>query len=107
MVLEDAKYKHGEVVARIGGERLGFVRGGLWGEEVVEVVLSAVAMAEAARTGRKGWELGVGLGAGLGGAGGEMAGEELRAGGWWMRRGEGTIECGCTAGKGYMYSYRT
>lgn len=68
MVLEDAKHKHGEVVARIEGERLGFVRGRLSGEEVEEVVLSAVAITEAARRGRKGVNLGVGYGKDFGDA---------------------------------------
>jgi len=43
-----------EVLAQLKGEELSFVRGRLRDEEFAEVVVSAVAMAEAARRGRKG-----------------------------------------------------
>lgn len=48
-MLEDARHKHGEVLARIKQDRLSFVRPRLSTEEYDEIVLSAVAMAEAAR----------------------------------------------------------
>ena len=49
VVLETAKHKHGDVIARLEGERLAFVRGRLREGGYEEVVLSAVAVLEAGR----------------------------------------------------------
>lgn len=68
-MLENSRHKHGEVLARLEGDQLRFVRPRMREEEVDEVLLSAVAMAEAARRGKKGADLG-----NLGSAVGDMMG---------------------------------
>ena len=48
-VLDDAKQKHGEVIARLEDDQLSFERPRLRDQQYDEIVLSAMAVAEAAR----------------------------------------------------------
>lgn len=74
-MLENSKHKHGEVLARLQGDCLRFVRPRLREEEFDEIVLSAVAMAEAARR-QKGKGKGKGEISDLGSAIGELTGTD-------------------------------